>query len=285
MRNHLLVTGLVLSCSFSSQAQALSNQSDSLQAAKRTYSLFRPVPKALMRPMSTDRPDVTESAYSLDAGHFQVETDVLRYGVLRFSPDFSQDELGVNVANLKLGLTANVDLQLVVESYTIQTDRSETNTERAGFGDLTLRLKRNLWGNDGSRSALAVMPFVKLPTGRATGNGAWEGGVVLPYALELPHDWSFGSQMQATLIHDEDSELKCLELAPTVTVGHDLYRTLGGFVELAGRWNTRTHAQALTLDGGPIWRVTDNLQLDLGVNYPLSVDTETTYFLGVSFRR
>ena len=266
-------------------AQQAPSRPDSLQNLKRRYSLFRPVPTALLRPMSTDRPDVTESAYSLDAGHFQIETDLIRFGVRRFGPDASQEELGLNHANLKIGLAANLDVQLVVESYTIQTERTEQNTQRAGFGDLTLRVKRNLWGNDGGRSALAVMPFVKLPTGRATGNHAWEGGVVVPYALELPRNWSFGSQLQATLIRDDDSGRDCLELAPTVTVGHDLYRTLGGFVELAGSWDTREKSRALTLNGGPIWRVTDNLQLDLGINYPLTADTETTYFLGLSFRR
>lgn len=28
-----------------------------------------------MRDFETDRPDVTESAYTVDAGHFQLETD------------------------------------------------------------------------------------------------------------------------------------------------------------------------------------------------------------------
>ena len=32
-----------------------------------------------MREMSTDRPDKTESPYTVDAGHFQVEMDVLTY--------------------------------------------------------------------------------------------------------------------------------------------------------------------------------------------------------------
>ncbi|WP_162910895.1 transporter [Hymenobacter oligotrophus] len=239
--------------------------------------------------MSTDRPDVTESAYSLDAGHLQVETDVVRFGTRRFGVNTSQEELALNHANVKLGLTSRLDVQLVVESYTRQTERptnrAEPSTYRAGFGDLTLRLKRNLWGNDGGRSALAVMPFIKLPTGRSCGNRAWEGGVVVPFALQLPRDWSLGSQLQTTLIRDEDSGYNCVELAPTVTVGHDLYKTLGGFVELAGSWDTREQGRSLTVNGGPIWRVSDNLQLDLGINYPLTADTETTYFLGVSFRR
>ena len=266
------------------EAQVFKDRSDSLRQLRR-YSLARPVPAALLRVMSTDRPDVTESAYSLDAGHFQLETDLVRFGTRRFGPEASQEELGFNHVNLKLGLTERLDVQLVVESYTIQTERSERNTQRAGFGDLTMRLKYNLWGNDGGRTALAVMPFVKLPTGRATGNGAWEYGVVVPFALQLPGDWSFGSQLQTTLVRDEESLRSCLELAPTLTVGHDLYKTLGGFVEVAGRWDAREQARTLTLNGGPVWRVNPNLQMDLGINYPLSADTETTYFLGLSFRR
>ncbi|SEH88045.1 transporter [Epilithonimonas hominis] len=42
------------------------------------YSLFKPVPKEQMRDMETDRPDVTESPYTIDAGHFQYETDMVR---------------------------------------------------------------------------------------------------------------------------------------------------------------------------------------------------------------
>lgn len=150
---------------------------DTLRARKREYTLFKPEPRALMRLLSTDRSDATESAYSVDAGHFQVETDVLRLGRSRLKRQpVAQQELRFNHANLKLGLTHNVDLQVVVESYTVQTEgEGATGTRRAGFGDVTLRLKRNLWGNDGGPTGCALMPFVKLPTGRNCGNGAWGG--------------------------------------------------------------------------------------------------------------
>ncbi|WP_162303731.1 hypothetical protein [Hymenobacter sediminis] len=40
-----------------------------------------------------------------------------------------------------------------------------------------------------------------------------------------------------------------------------------------------------TLNGRPIWRVSDNRQLDLGFNLALTRTTETSYLLGRSFRR
>ena len=47
------------------------------RADKSAFHLFNPTPKELMREFATDRPDKTESAYSVDAGHFQFETDIL----------------------------------------------------------------------------------------------------------------------------------------------------------------------------------------------------------------
>jgi hypothetical protein len=45
-------------------------------ADKWQYHLLRPTPAELIPEMSTDRPDKTESPYTVDAGHFQVELDV-----------------------------------------------------------------------------------------------------------------------------------------------------------------------------------------------------------------
>ena len=47
---------------------------------KSQYHLFNPTPLNLMREMSTDRPDTTESAYTVDAGHYQIEMSFFDYG-------------------------------------------------------------------------------------------------------------------------------------------------------------------------------------------------------------
>ncbi len=111
---------------------------------------------------------------------------------------------------------------------------------------------------------------------------------MVPFAWQLPHDWSFGSQHQTTVLRDTDARCHYAELGATATVGHDLYRTLGGFIELASAWDTRgatADRWAATLNGGPILRLGDNTQLDLGINLPLVAHLETTYFLGLSLRR
>src|SRR4051794_35141958 len=39
---------------------------------KCRYTLFNPTPRKQMREMATDRPDKTESPYTVDAGHVQI---------------------------------------------------------------------------------------------------------------------------------------------------------------------------------------------------------------------
>jgi hypothetical protein len=96
---------------------------------------------------------------------------------------------------------------------------------------------------------------------------------------------SVGTQFQATLNRDSEAAEHYLEIAPTITVGHDLYKTLGGFVEIAAAWDTRGPGWTATLNGGPTLRMGDSLQLDTGINLALTRSTTTTYFLGLSFRR
>ena len=60
---------------------------DVSQADKSDYNLFNPTPRELMREMSTDRPDTTESPYTVDAGHYQVEMSFVDYVHDRYNPE------------------------------------------------------------------------------------------------------------------------------------------------------------------------------------------------------
>ena len=66
-------------------------------------------------------------------------------------------------------------------------------TTQSGIGDFTTRLKINLWGDDGGKTAFALLPFIKFPTSTDNlGNNAVEGGVIFPLAVKLPDDFDLG---------------------------------------------------------------------------------------------
>ena len=256
---------------------------------KSGYNLFHPTPESLMREMETDRPDKTESAYTVDAGHFQIEMDLLSYTRDR-SKHEKAETFAIASTNFKVGVLNRVDLQIIVESFNIleMTDRDTGAHSRvSGFGDLTLRSKINLWGNDGGPTALSVMPFVKLPTAKSElGNGAVEGGVIFPFAMDLPFEWGLGAQMEVDRFRDSTGSSYHHEFANTVTVSHDIVGKLAGYVELFNSVSNEPHsAWIATFDFGFTYAVSPDVRLDAGMNIGLTdAADDINPFIGLSMR-
>lgn len=260
---------------------------------KNGYNLFRPTPETLLREMATDRPDKTESAYTVDAGHYQIEMDLLSYTYDRASAGgehLTEQSLAIAPINLKVGVLNNVDLQIIAESYNIQwtKDRdANSSTGISGFGDLLLRCKTNLWGNDGGPSALAAMPFVKIPTAQHDlGNEGLEGGIIFPLEMELPADWGLGAQAEMDWLQDSNGSDYHQEFINTVTVSHDIAGKLAGYVELYSNVSTEHGAKWIaTFDFGLTYAVTRDIQLDAGMNIGLtSAADDLNPFIGLSMR-
>ena len=248
---------------------ALAMVHGAVAADKCQYHLFNPTPRELMREMSTDRPDKTESPYTVDAGHFQLEMDVVSY-----ARDGDDNEWAFGVANLKAGLLNNVDLQVVIESF-LKTE------DARGFGDVTTRLKINLWGNDGGRTALAVMPFVKWPTNGANlGNDAVEGGVIVPLAVDLPAGWGMG------VMTEFDFNENSLGFVNSITFSHDIVGALAGYCEFySAVTDDSSEDWEGTVDVGLTYAVTDDVQLDAGINFGVTdAAADLNPFLGLAVR-
>jgi hypothetical protein len=257
------------------------------QVDKRQYHLFNPTPREFMRDMSTDRPDSTESPITVDAGHFQVESSLFDYGRTR-QDGMEEEVFTYGGINFKLGLLHNVDLQFVFDAHTeIRTkDRATNLTETVkGFSDLQVRLKINLWGNDGGDTALAIFPFVKLPTGSDLSNDHVEGGLILPLSVKLSNKIGLGLMLEADFVYDEDSRSYQTELFHTAVLGFDLTDQLGLFVEYAGTTGSAHFDYLATANAGFTFAVSDDLQLDIGGRVGLNEAAEDFgVFTGFSIR-
>src|SRR5688572_30011950 len=84
---------------------AIGSSAEMRAADKRSYSLFNPTPDHLLRDLSTDRPDKTESPYTVDAGRIQIETDLVAYTHDR-QDGITTRAFDVLPFNLKIGLTS-----------------------------------------------------------------------------------------------------------------------------------------------------------------------------------
>lgn len=266
---------------------ALAQTNDTIPVDKHQYWLFHPTPRQYMRPMVPDRPGITESPYTVDAGHFQLESDAFR--LINERDDDTRDRnLYLNHVLLKIGLTDKTDFQLGINSYTINrhwdTPDAATPNRQARFGDMTLRLKRNILGDDNRRFALATIGYVRLPTGKQVGDGAVEYGLLVPIVYKLPHNWNVGAQAQAERMYDRDADTHFVLVTPSVTVDREFTPWLAGFVELVGYWNTKEGRWRSSVNLGPQFDVGDNLQFDFGTHLSLTRQIDNEYFVGFSFR-
>jgi Putative MetA-pathway of phenol degradation len=226
------------------------------------------------RELSTDRPDTTESARSVDAGHFQFELEIAAW-----EHDGGTRTLNPGELNLKWGLDDSTDLQLVLPAS------SRTRGGAEGFGDIELRLKRNLWGNDHSPTALALMPFVKIPTASDDlGNGKWEGGLIVPFAFPLPAGWEAAVMTEIDLAADENGHGYHAVLLNSLTASHGLTESTAFFLEVVSVLSAESGADdEAYFNAGLTWAVGPNWQVDGGLRTGLTAaSTDFTPFLGLS---
>ncbi len=250
---------------------------------KSGYTLFNPTPRELMRELSTDRPDTTESPYTVDAGHVQLEMSFFEYGLEDDGP--RTDTVAMAPLNFKIGLLNDADLQFVFTPWTHED--TEGAEMVSGVSDTQLRLKINLWGNDGGETALAFMPFLSFPTGDDDlSSGRIEGGLIFPFAVELPRGFGLGLMAEVDFVYDGGAAGYQTDFVHTAVLGRDLIGSLGGFVEYVGAGNLSTNdGYRATLNTGLTYGVGKNIQFDCGVGVGLTDAAEdVTVFAGLSLR-
>ena len=258
---------------------------------KSQYTLFNPVPDDQMRDFNTDRPPKANVPFTVDAGHFQYETDIVNFAFNQLSGSVHTDTFLVPNPTLKFGLTNNIDFEvnapagIGVHSFDAATGASSTIW---GVNDVFLRTKINLWGNDGGKTAFALIPFVKLPTGPSgIGNGAVEEGVIAPLSISLPQGFTLLFNSEIDLLKNSPDNGRHTNFINLVTVSHELVKDVTLYVEGWSDFNNDP-AQRTTqysFDLAAAWLVRRNLQLDLGIDFGLNSATpKVQVFAGISQR-
>lgn len=254
---------------------------------KSGFTLFNPTPRELMRDISPDRPDATESPITVDAGHAQVEISFLDYSY-DDSDEGESRAWTIADTNLRVGVSNNTEIQLIFGLFgeeSFDPSPGPDDSDR-GFSDLTVRYKWNLWGNDEGDTAFAIMPFVTIPTGATLSTDEVEGGIVAMFGWDVAESWSVGGQVELDIVYDDDDSGYDLEFLHTFVVGFDIAGPVGGYVEYigvaSGDGGTDYQPFAST---GLTWQVSDDLIFDVGVQIGLTDDAnDLNIFSGMTLR-
>lgn len=233
-----------------------------------SYDLFHPVPKEKMRELQADRPDVTETPFTVDAGHFQLETGFFNY--TRIGNDQESSEMWDAIPFfLRVGLTERNELQIGWGPYSRKTSGAQTFS---GIGDVSLRFKQNLVNQDSGAFALTLLPSIKAPTSaNGIGNPNWETGLLFPMTVKLPSEFQLDMMPQIDLIKSEGQASYHTEFLTAFSLGHPIVQHLDGFVEFFNRAsNEPTSPWQSSLQLGLKLAVGTDLQLDVGSAFGLN---------------
>ncbi len=259
---------------------------------KSGYSLFDPTPDDELRKFAPDRPTKGYSVRTIDAGHFELESDSVSYTYARYSGTATRSVQALD-PTFKIGITNWADFE--IQSNGLQSLRAfdtvsgATVAHGAGFGDVFLRMKMNLFGNDDGDVGLAVIPYVKLPSSiPVISNGAVEGGLIAPLALRPPHDFIITLMTEVDALKDANDSGRYANFVNLVGVSHPFpgIEGVNAMVELFSSAGTDRATPAIyTFDTGMNFRVDKHVILDVGLNLGLnSAAPKAQIYTGISIR-
>lgn len=287
MRRWLTVTTLAAAMA---NASAAWSDTTAPTPDKSQFTLLDPTPQADLRSLCADRPTKSNGPCTVDAGHWQLESDV--YNVTWQTSDgvTTRTDLFTN-PTLKLGLTNTIDFEVNVAPYEqVSTRQDGIARVVGGVGDVFVRAKANLFGDDGGIISAALFPFVKIPTARlGVGNGVTEEGLIVPIAFNLPGNWQLTIDPEADALANSTNSGHHLNITTPISLSYPATKTITVFGELWGDVNFDPAGRVLqaSLDLAAAWipAKEPNVQLDGGVNVGLNRATPAVQlYFGVTRR-
>lgn len=235
------------------------------------------------RPLTTDRPDSTESPFTVEPGRVQLEMDFVNS--TRDRPGGTTvTETEAAPFNLRFGVSANFELGVFAtpRRWEEETVAAGPTVRRSGWGDMVLRAKRNWIGNDGGFAAVGTIIDLKLPTGTGgIGNGELEGEVMLPVAFAPGGNWHAGVMTALAVVHDGNRYDAVW--GNTVTFCVELTPVWEGVAELTSAAGQGSHVA--TFNCAIIRKLGPDMHVDAGANFGISRNApDVQFFVGLARR-
>ena len=261
---------------------------------KDQYNLFNPTPTDKMRAFNTDRPTKSNVPYTVDAGHIQYEGDLFIYSYDSLTtPDTQITSLTLGNPTLKVGVLNTVDFEVNFSFYNsvrAMTVSNGASSLSQGVGDTFTRIKWNLFGNEGTGPAFALIPYAKFPTApmapTGTGTGYVEGGLIAPLSLSLPLGFTGILMGEMDIVKNSFDSSYRVNIPALVNVSRPIVENVTAYAELYADFSTNPQAPNIyTADFALAWQPRPNFQLDVGVNIGLNnAATPYQFYMGIAQR-
>ena len=209
---------------------------------------------------------VTEIPQTVAPGKILVRMDGLSLGFDHSPvPGTNFTALGLGSTVLSAGLTDSVDLQVGATLFLRQTyDFGGRTDSRSGLGDLRFRVKWTCWRDAALGTALALMPYVKVPSNTGgVGNKKIEGGLIVPWAMTIPGGVTAGAMFQWAAVRNDSDRGYDAQWKITGAVQRRLTSAISLYGEgIVTALSTGISNWTGTIGGGALLRVTKSIELD-----------------------
>lgn len=205
----------------------------------------------------TDRPDATESPYTVGTGNFQIETGAL----FTDSGDdaFNTESTVFNTGLLRYGLNETIELRLGWDYLNERTNNNGTElSDINGFTPLLLGAKFELVNEKGWIPQIGLLTHLRLPFSAAEEFRPENTGMEMIFSFDhtLSDKDGIAYNLGARIADD-----RSLEYIYTIAYGYSFTEKWGAYAELYGAFPEDTQAYHLW-DAGITYLVNNNLQLD-----------------------
>lgn len=214
-----------------------------------------------------DRPDVASSTKTVRPGRVQLEGGLL-FERTRGAGEPTERRFSVE-SMLRIGVTERLEVRVEGEPI-VRLRGAEDATD---VGDLTLSAKWRFLEppDDSAWPALALNPFVKLPTApEPIGTGKADFGVLLLASFELPGQCALDLNAGVAAIGQTRPSGYLLQALTAASVSRELGRRVSAFAEVFyGSRDERDGRDMVGIGTGVVWKVLPNLALDAAVGTSL----------------
>lgn len=224
-------------------------------------------------PIQTDRPDQTETPFTVPKNYFQSEN-----GFNYEKVDANEEGFLYPSMLFKFGLTETFEFGLISELNTIKTSTTSTT----GLTPLTLRFKKLLFEEKGILPTASFIGYLGLPNASSK---KFKTTYFAPaFRFTMQHGLSDKFSLSYNLGAEWDGESPEPVFLYTFAPGMSISSKVGCYVELYGYLPQRSRSDHRT-DGGFTYLLKPNIQFDISGGIGLS-KTSPEYYgsLGFSFR-
>jgi hypothetical protein len=213
---------------------------------------------------------VTEVPQTIEPGHVLMRMDAISFGAVQDTSEPNQYRaLALGTTLVSAGITDSLDFEFGAELFlrdTFETDGSE-HTD-SGIGDIILQPKWTFWKDPSSGQEAAIVPYIMIPTNSsAVGNNSLEGGVILPWSMDVAAGFKVGAMLEWDELRNEANTRYDTRWYGSAVAKWSLGDRFGAYAETTLSASTAgTAADVGSIGGGATLNVSGNFQWDFEVS-------------------